>query len=107
LKRGTIRWRSPDAHKLRSFLAQCQGGDSEYFPCKWDHVGLLYPHRDDGSSYPYEGSAQVWDTNGKAGFITTDELSSLVCGPGIAITYEAQRYLIHHDKHEMLIVTRD
>jgi hypothetical protein len=55
----------------------------------------------------YEGSAQVWDPNDKAGFITMDELSSLVCGSGIAITYEAQRYLIHHDKHEMLIVTRD
>jgi hypothetical protein len=55
--------------------------------------------------------AQIWDTNDRTGFITVAELIDLLVGSSIAIPYPflgtPDLYLVHHDQHEALLVSRD
>lgn len=49
------------------------------------------------------GVFQVWDTAGKKGLITQNELSNLVSKDELALP-DGQRFLMPHDRHELLCV---
>ena len=52
------------------------------------------------------GQSQVWDTNDKTGFISESDIRSLFTVNVRPIPYPPLGYLVSHDQHEAIIVTR-
>lgn len=50
--------------------------------------------------------AQVWDSNGHAGFLSWAEVRELLVGDTIAIPYTPSSFLVSHDRHECLLVAQ-
>ncbi len=50
------------------------------------------------------GDAQVWDTNGKPGFLTWGEVRELLVGDSLAIPYPPLGYLVPHPQHHCLLL---
>lgn len=50
--------------------------------------------------------AQVWDTNGYAGFLTWAEVRELLAGNTLAIPYPQIGFLVPHGQHHCLLVAR-
>jgi hypothetical protein len=54
------------------------------------------------------GFVQVWDTNGRGGFISREHFAELTHGHDIALPYETARgnALIAHDQHHCVLLSR-
>jgi hypothetical protein len=52
-------------------------------------------------------NVQVWDTNGKEGFFSEAELKEFLVGDTLAIPYLPLGYLVSHDQHELLVLSRN
>jgi hypothetical protein len=50
--------------------------------------------------------AQVWDSNGHAGFLSWAEVRELLAGDTVAIPYPPIRCLVAHEQHDCLLVAR-
>jgi hypothetical protein len=50
--------------------------------------------------------AQVWDTNGHAGFLTWPEVRELLSGDTLAIPYPPVGFLLPHGQHHCLLIHR-
>ncbi len=80
---------------ILSLEAAASTGNAIHRINRWHMISIFKGGGDD---------AQVWDSNGYAGFLSWAEIQELLAGDTVAIPYPPIGFLVAHDQHDCLLV---